>query len=80
MGGGFNAADHQRLADFGGGQRRGAGQPGVGLLVAGFGYPVVFVLNVATYLAAALLILPLRMVENRNPARAGAIGSASGVN
>ncbi|NUA44343.1 hypothetical protein HAT93_02028 [Dickeya solani] len=38
-----------------------------GLLVAGFGYPVVFVLNVATYLAAALLILPLRMVEKPQP-------------
>ncbi|GAB7213896.1 MFS transporter [Dickeya oryzae] len=38
-----------------------------GLLVAGFGYPVVFMLNVATYLAAALLILPLRMVETPQP-------------
>ncbi|ACZ74923.1 MFS transporter [Dickeya zeae] len=38
-----------------------------GLLVAGFGYPVVFMLNVATYLTAALLILPLRMVEKPQP-------------
>ncbi|WP_033568140.1 MFS transporter [Dickeya undicola] len=38
-----------------------------GLLVAGFGYPVVFALNVATYLAAALLILPLRWVEKPQP-------------
>lgn len=31
-----------------------------GLLVAGFGFETVFVLNVATYLLAALLIVPLR--------------------
>ena len=54
------AAQDQRLDNLGVVRGDGRRESGGGVIGGGFGFETVFALNVATYLLAALLIVPLR--------------------